>query len=171
MTLTPYRFIHLACQMQPLYLGKSKKSFFTIIIYILQIIYFTLKKTNCNPVQCHFCFPKPNFTHFHCCLSLPLYLGKCKKSFFSIIIYILQIIYFTSKKTNCNSVQCHFCFPKPNFTHFYCCLILTLYLGKSKKSFFTIIIYILQIIYFTSKKTNCNPVQCHFCTAFLHFAQ
>ena len=34
-------FAHLTCILQPLYLAKTKKSFFNSIIHILQIIYVT----------------------------------------------------------------------------------------------------------------------------------
>jgi len=45
----PYRFVHLTCQMQSLYLGKSKKSHFSTLL-LLYIRLFTLpqKKTNSN---------------------------------------------------------------------------------------------------------------------------
>jgi len=59
LTWKSYRFDHLTCQMSPLYLGKSKKSFYNSIIDTYFWL-FTLsqKKTNCNPLdhptwKCH----------------------------------------------------------------------------------------------------------------------
>jgi len=48
-TWTTYRFVHLACQMYPRYLGKSKKNHFSTLLFIcFRLFTLTQKKTNSN---------------------------------------------------------------------------------------------------------------------------
>ena len=60
-----YRFAQFTCQVWPLYLEKSKKSFLNIIIHILQIFTLSQKKINNNCCTAALAVQ-------YCCLILPI---------------------------------------------------------------------------------------------------